>query len=128
MYEPDWFKHVTGFVPDFIEGFATYSQDAAPRIQFRVIEYKPLYPSKTYLNEWSSKCCLLHEKLLHLKEGRLSFDLEFLLYYGSVFTTERSVLTVESPNWIVADYDYDWLERYENKVRNYRFDLIDAVH
>ena len=123
VYEPEWFKHVTGLVPDFIEGFATYDRATAPRIKFAVIEYKPAHPSTTHLKEWAEKSRELYETILAKRGGKLTFDLEFLLYYGSVFTNERSVLSCESPDWIVSDYDYDWIERYENEVRAYRFDL-----
>lgn len=89
-------------------------------------EYKPAKPTKTYIASRKKKW----ERLLGWghKEGFFStYNTRFGIRYGSIWEPKRgSVLFDELGDGAdvrVVHTSYDWLSRYEDQIRNYRFDL-----
>lgn len=125
-YEPAGVS-VNKWVPDFVTFEVTQHEtrtSGMPEIVYSVIEYKPSKPTTTYIAEWCIRCRSLftewHAKELHQLWSRTTWQ----LFYGSVYTNDRSVIDTSVLNdWTPEDQRHDWLINYEDAIRETRFDL-----
>ncbi len=124
QYEPEYLA-VDGWVPDFVRWRIVGPRDAncLPKLAFDVIEYKPSRPTETYVKAFMSRCDELGRRYgpyLHLC---------FVIYYGSIWTTERVLLHVyeSKAGWVASQVEEDWLVNFEDAVKATRFDLLEPA-
>jgi len=125
IYEPK--LGVDGWRPDFLLNGPCWLCDERGGTVFincEVIEYKPAFPTKSYLESWFSKAKEWFEKYSN-KNGIFYFSLSASVYYGSPFSDLRRGCFYLGKDWREVWHDnHDWLSYYLNAVKSTRFDLI----
>jgi hypothetical protein len=117
-YEPASFC-IDGWIPDFV---VIRLLPAIPidRLHFSVIEYKPCAPTNAYVNQFAARCLKLQETIFCANA-----DVDYVIYYGSVYGESRGHILIDfDGNQPLVDYvNLDWLEGFEDCLRDTRFDL-----
>lgn len=117
-YEPKEFN-VDGWLPDFfIWEVHKEKNTVVPQTVFRLIEYKPSKPTRTYLNNFSRKAL----NTIHWANKEKGISISAFCYWGSIYNTERSVLGVRKDG-TSKDLQDDWLYCIEDEIKSTRFDL-----
>ena len=127
VYEPEGLS-VDGWTPDFLEWRVCNSQLLGcqiPYLGYRMIEYKPTKPTKTYAKEFATRVEAILLRLDDLGLFEFSRRCNAAIYYGSVFTNDRGLVLWEwdSVSWITEKDGGDWLANFEEEVKATRFDL-----
>jgi hypothetical protein len=106
LYEPDFLKDGSGWVPDFHVADMTICNNGRPKMIEKIIEYKPSRPTDTCVCEFFKRCQNVAPGLIHR------------LYFGSVFSGESDVYG--SPKELIG---YEWARLFSNEIKSTRFDL-----
>lgn len=127
VYEPEGLE-VDGWKPDFLEWRVCggkLHQSQIPHLSYRMIEYKPSKPTKTYADEFAMRTAAILERFDNLGLWEFSRRCDAAIYYGSVFNNDRGTVMVDSlcVEWITESQGGDWLANFEDEVKTTRFDL-----
>jgi len=122
QYEPD-LAELDDYVVDFVVSQPQESSPSGRLITFDTciyfIEYKPSRLTFTYISEVSKKIKNIIERECTGHNVRVGG----FIYFGSVFTCDRGLYSIQRDNEIGSCCDCNWLNIYERQIRDYRFDL-----
>ena len=97
-----------------------------PVAHYEIIDYKPDVPTKAFLKRFQNNATEISRVFVERGAEEFAYRSSWSVYFGSVYTKKRGVLTciplsVESD---LQDRDDDWLALYEDEVSSTRFDLV----
>ena len=117
IYEPESLRTSDGWVPDFLVWSVANIECGHPQLCKTVYEYKPSKPTKTYMDDFRRRTAEIDNLF-----SRSSFT--HFLFFGSVYNKDRGYCFGGE---IVPGFDQitqcDWIDPYEDAIRNTRFDL-----
>jgi len=122
VYEPKGLDE-DRWAPDFLRWcIHLYPNADVPLLIYDIIEYKPSKPTQTYIKRFAKRCLLIRDRML--RNGTHDFQVNLLLYWGSVFNENTGVVSVNGDTGdFTIQEDYDWLADYEEDIKETRFDL-----